>query len=209
MSAAARHFDPAWFDAAFWTTDEKGVLRDPDHPRYAVTARQVSHALAPRLGPFARLLEVGCGQGAVMLALAGRQPDWDIDGIDVSEYAVETRVHPHVIHGDVREMEVKAPYDAVLCIGVLEYLDPADVPKALLNLRDAARQYVVLGLQPTDHRHMTVEYARQSGRLTFADKAQWEAWMARARLEIIPTLTAALYDGVEGWDGIYGCGVKR
>ena len=82
-----------------------------------------------------KLLEIGCGKGG-FLELAAR--DYDVSGIDISEYAVNT-MKPTL--GDrVRRVDVKdvrfpsAHYDVVAAFNVLEHLEhPASVVVKIHN----------------------------------------------------------------------------
>lgn len=201
----AKIFDPAWFDAQFWKTANKGVDRNPDHGRYFTTAVQIYKTLGDSLADSARVLEAGCGQGAVMRHLQNLAPRWDIHGFDVSEYAVANKVHPNVQHSNILNFSTDIDAELVYCVGVLEYLEPKDVPAALASLARWSTRFVVLGLQPTDHKFMPQSYLEASGRLTFENKAWWEGQITQAGLFVHPGLTSALYEGVNQWDGMYVC----
>lgn len=67
---------------------------------------QTVHA---RLRKPLRILDVGCGTGAVTLALAADYPNAEVVGIDLSEVPMVQAPPPHVhyIRGDVRELAGK------------------------------------------------------------------------------------------------------
>lgn len=97
-----------------------------------------------------KLLEIGCGQGG-FLELAAR--DYDVSGMDISEYAVNT-IKPTL--GDrVRRVDVKdagfpsAHYDVVAAFNVLEHLEhPASVvAKIDTSLRDGG---ILIGSVPNN-----------------------------------------------------------
>jgi len=197
-----------YFNEKFWTSTEKGVHRAPGDARYAVTARQLAHAFADlrsRSGSNPWVLEVGCGQGAVMEHL-DESTNWMLDGFDLSEWAVKNPVHHAVFLGDLNNARMWwSPRELVYCIGVLEFLEPDEVLAALQRIRSWSHQYVALGLQPTDQRYMPRSYLLDSGRRTFENTRWWEDKITGAGLVIDHSMTEKLYDGVIGWDGMYVC----
>jgi SAM-dependent methyltransferase len=97
-----------------------------------------------------KLLEIGCGKGG-FLELAAR--DYDVSGIDISEYAVNT-IQPTL--GDrVRRVDVEdvgfpsAHYDVVAAFNILEHLEhPASVIAKIYNsLRDGG---ILIGSVPNN-----------------------------------------------------------
>jgi SAM-dependent methyltransferase len=97
-----------------------------------------------------KLLEIGCGKGG-FLQLAAR--DYDVSGIDISEYAVNT-IGPTL--GDrVRRVDVEdirfpsVHYDVVAAFNVLEHLEhPASVVAKIYNsLKDGG---ILIGSVPNN-----------------------------------------------------------
>lgn len=70
--------------------------------------------LAARLGESARVLDLGCGNGAKILRLAKR---FDVVGVDISEeqlqLAREAVPQATFVQGDFTKVEVEGPFDAV------------------------------------------------------------------------------------------------
>lgn len=94
--------------------------------------RVLADAVAPLLPPRARALDVGCGDGALALAVMARRPDVAVTGIDV---LVRPGTHVPVQAFDGRHIPADTgSVDAVLFVDVLHH---AADPAALL--REAAR----------------------------------------------------------------------
>lgn len=131
-----------------------GRLRDV--VRQYVLAAQLSEVLATRGLSSARVLDVGCGQGtqALLLARAGHQ----VTGLDVcadllGRFTEALAAEPAEVRARVRLLEgpgeaapqlAPGPFDAVLCHGVLMYLD--DVAPMLSALSAVAAERAVMSL---------------------------------------------------------------
>ncbi|MEM9748566.1 MAG: class I SAM-dependent methyltransferase [Actinomycetota bacterium] len=90
-----------------------------------------------------RVLDAGCGTGLVGVAIAVRNPDLDLIGIDVSPASVglarERNVYSEVSVASLDD-PLDAPdgsFDAVVCAGVLSYV--ADVETTLSEMIRVAR----------------------------------------------------------------------
>ncbi len=80
-------------------------------------------------------LDAGCAMGFLVEGL--RKHGVDAWGIDISEYAIQ-KVHPefqpYCQVSSILEPFPQAHYDLIVCIEVLEHLQPAEASKAIANL---------------------------------------------------------------------------
>jgi tRNA1Val (adenine37-N6)-methyltransferase len=94
--------------------------------RYTTDSLVLAEAVDISRGP--RVLELGCGNGAVCLALAMRQPKWQIVGIEINEALVNRALENvgenqlgdrvRIVQGDVRtigEALDEGDFDTVVC----------------------------------------------------------------------------------------------
>lgn len=119
-----REFGP-YFAALFGETDDT-----PLRERFSVYL-DVLEAHAPK----GRIVDVGCAAG--LFLLVARDRGWDVQGVEISEYAADiarTRNGLPVLTGDVTDVELEAgAYDAVAMLDMLEHApDPA---AALAHIR--------------------------------------------------------------------------
>ncbi|MGW5382256.1 class I SAM-dependent methyltransferase [Nocardia sp. NPDC003963] len=83
----------------------------------------IEHA---RIGGADRILDIGCGWGSLMRAVAARYPQADITGLTLSrdQYRhvladIPDRTEVHLRHWN--DHRPATPYDAVFCVGALEH----------------------------------------------------------------------------------------
>ena len=121
-----------WFDAAYYERfyfDKKTSVVDPGHVE-RLGAFVCSYLQYLRV-PVARVLDVGCGIGLWRDVVARHFPAASYHGVEVSEYLCG-RFGWEL--GSVVDYRAGAPFDLVICQGVLPYLSAADAKKALANL---------------------------------------------------------------------------
>jgi SAM-dependent methyltransferase len=117
----------------------KGLYRAHDWQR-------IEHALSLIPHGTHSVLDVGTGPGALLnhLTVGGQIPV--VTGIDLKEYSTFYRVAKFL---DWRRMNVcnlsfaKDEYDVVICMEVLEHLQPSDFEKAVAELRRVARRRLI------------------------------------------------------------------
>ncbi len=85
-----------------------------------------------------KVLEIGCGGGAMTRGIKFYRPDLEVYGLDFSENSLKyARKNPggvNFIQGDIFNMPFKSnSFDAVVCFDVLEHLE--NLPKALGEVR--------------------------------------------------------------------------
>jgi ubiquinone/menaquinone biosynthesis C-methylase UbiE len=119
-----------------------------EHWGFLIRARRVTELLEAHGGELREVLDVGCGTAPIARALVAMGCRYT--GIDFSREMVEEarRVACDLVADRRARMEVgnalalsfgTESYDAVLGMGLLEYLTPGDVPRALAELRRVLR----------------------------------------------------------------------
>ena len=127
QSASEQWFDEAYYQRYYF--DKKTSVVDPQHMQRLGTF-VFSYLKYLRL-PVARVLDVGCGIGLWRDLLAQHFPQASYQGVEISDYLC-TRYG--WTRGSVVDFASSEPYDLVICQGVLPYLSPTDLQRALHNL---------------------------------------------------------------------------
>ena len=126
-----------WFDEAYYQRfyfDKKTSVVDPAHLE-RLGAFVCSYLQYLRV-PVARVLDVGCGIGLWREVVARHFPLAQFHGVEYSPYLCERFGWER---GSVVDYRADAPFDLVICQGVLPYLSPADLKLALHNLGKLSR----------------------------------------------------------------------
>lgn len=128
-----------WFDEAYYQRfyfDKKTSVIDPEHARRL--GAFVCSYLAYLRVPVQRVLDVGCGIGLWREAVQRHFPGVQYQGVEFSPYLCERYGWEQ---GSVVDWQPNdgQPFDLVICQGVLPYLSPADLKKALANLGRLSR----------------------------------------------------------------------
>jgi SAM-dependent methyltransferase len=113
-------------------------------PRTAVVSRAEMRARARLIAAYAlhiglpvrRILDAGCGTGAMRITLLRRLPRSTYVGLDTSQYLCQRYGWEH---GLVQTYRAAAPFDLVVCYDVLQYLDEKEARAALSNLARLCR----------------------------------------------------------------------
>ena len=129
-SASATTFDEAYYQRYYF--DKKTSVADPAHMERLGTF--VCSYLKYLRVPVRRVLDVGCGVGLWQGIMARHFPDATYHGVEFSTYLCERFGWEHGSVVDYRPPAGTAPFDLVICQGVLPYLSPPDLQQALLNL---------------------------------------------------------------------------
>lgn len=111
---------PSWPDEVF--ADHFVAMTRPHHAKLA-KAEAEFFVQSTGIQPGARVLDVGCGDGTHALVLGQR--GFTVTGLDVSaaqlaraERAKEALGAPVAfVQGDMRDMAVEGPFEAILCVG--------------------------------------------------------------------------------------------
>ena len=127
--------DAQWFDEAYYQryyVDKKTSVIDPAHA--ARLGAFVCAYLDYVRVPVRRVLDMGCGIGLWREAVARHFPGAHYHGVEISTYLCERHGWTHGSVVDYALSVGEAPYDLVICQGVLPYLSPPDLQRALANL---------------------------------------------------------------------------
>jgi SAM-dependent methyltransferase len=81
--------------------------------------------------PVRRVLDIGCGVGQWRDIMARHFPQAKYQGVEFSEYLCERYGWER---GSVVDYQAREPFDFLICHGVLAYLSPPDLKRALRNL---------------------------------------------------------------------------
>lgn len=128
-SADAASFDEAYYQRYYY--DKKTKVSDPQHVERLGTF--VCAYLQYLRVPVKRVLDVGCGIGLWRDIIARHFPAATYHGVEFSDYLCERYGWER---GSVVDYRARKPYDFVICQGVLPYLSPADLKRAMRNLGD-------------------------------------------------------------------------
>ena len=122
----------SWFDEAYYQRfyfDKKTSVVDPGHVE-RLGAFVCSYLQYLRV-PVARVLDVGCGIGLWRDVVARHFPLATFQGVEYSEYLCGRFGWER---GSIVDYRASAPFDLVICQGVLPYLSADDAKAAMQNL---------------------------------------------------------------------------
>lgn len=130
QSASDQWFDEAYYQRYYF--DKKTSVVDPQH------AERLGNFVASYLHylrvPVQRVLDVGCGIGLWKDTVARHFPGAHYHGVEFSGYLCQRYGWEKGSVVDYRAHDPAQPFDFVVCQGVLPYLSPADLQRALDNL---------------------------------------------------------------------------
>lgn len=126
-SASAAQFDQAYYQRFYF--DKKTSVADPQHVE-RLGAFVCSYLQYLRV-PVLRVLDVGCGIGLWKDVIARHFPAASYHGVELSDYLCGRFGWER---GSVVDYHASIPFDLVICQGVLPYLSPTDLKRALHNL---------------------------------------------------------------------------
>ncbi|EER58516.1 Methyltransferase type 12 [Acidovorax delafieldii 2AN] len=134
-SASAAIFDEAYYQRYY--VDKKTSVVDPEHVE-RLGAFVCSYLQYLRV-PVRRVLDVGCGIGLWRAAVARHFPSASYHGVEFSEYLCGRFGWERGSVVDYQAHDPAEPFDLVICQGVLPYLSPPDLKRALHNLGQLSR----------------------------------------------------------------------
>ena len=127
QSASDQWFDEAYYQRYYF--DPRTRVVDPGHSQRL--AAFVASYLAYLRVPVAHVLDLGCGIGLWRDLLAQHLPGARYHGVELSEYLCQRYGWER---GSVVDWQAGEAFDLVICQGVLAYLSPPDLKRALANL---------------------------------------------------------------------------
>lgn len=132
QSAPATTFDQAYYQRFYF--DRKTRVVDPAHAERlgAFVAAYLQYLRVP----VQRVLDMGCGIGLWRDLIARHFPAASYHGVELSDYLCQRYGWER---GSVVDYGASEPFDLVICQGVLPYLSPPDLRRALANLGRLSR----------------------------------------------------------------------
>ena len=131
-SADKNVFDEAYYQRFYF--DKKTSVVDPGHVERL--GAFVCSYLAYLRVPVRRVLDAGCGIGLWREVIHRHFPQAHYQGVEYSSYLCERFGWQQ---GSVVDYRSKAPFDLVICQGVLPYLNAEDASAAMQNLGTLCR----------------------------------------------------------------------
>ena len=166
-------------------------------------ARNVA-TLLPDLGPTGvRLLDIGCGDGAVLEAIGADHPDWSFAGVEIAQGAVDIAA-ARLPGADIQRYDgTTLPFeDSAFDVGVLSHvLEHVTDPPAVL--REAARVCRVVIVEVPLEANLSTRraskraIAEQVGHIQRLSRADVKSIAATAGLKVTRDLSDPLSDEVQ------------
>ncbi len=136
-----------------------------------------------------RVIDVGCGYGAVARTLATKLPRSDILGIDIEQkniaqaQAVDNPKNLTFMEGDALKVLPDGPWDVVVLSNILEHIEARVA--FLRRLGEMAQPKKVLIRVPAFERHWHIPYRKELGLSYFSDETHFiEHTIAEFREEL-------------------------
>jgi SAM-dependent methyltransferase len=139
-----------------------------------------------RLRPGERVLDIGCGNGAVANSMA-TQAQALVVGIDLDEESVAAARrlfrHPNLtfIHGDVWQELPPGPFETVVLSGVLEHFEQRVEFLRMIQERFNPRRWLIR--VPLLDRHWRVPMRRELGMFYFSDRTHFTEYTPQSLAE--------------------------
>jgi SAM-dependent methyltransferase len=130
--SAATRFDRDYYQRYYFNPRTAVISRAEMRARARLIAAYASH-----IGlPVRRILDAGCGTGALRRTLLRHLPRSIYVGLETSEYLCQRYGWEH---GRLETYRPEAPFDLVVCYDVLQYLDDRQSGSAIANLARLCR----------------------------------------------------------------------
>ena len=162
------NFDEAYYQRFYF--DKRSAVTTP--AQAAARARLVAACVRYLDIPVRRILDAGCGIGALRRPLLKEFQSASYTGIETSEYLCKRYGWQR---GTVQDLRVRGRFDLVICYDVLQYLDDTAARRAIQNLARACRGALHFGA-------LTSEDWAENCDQSATDKTPWlrpGAWYRR------------------------------
>jgi SAM-dependent methyltransferase len=171
-----------------------------EHPKHRLT--NYHGFFIERLGETARVLDVGCGYGAVARSIARARPQGVVVGIDYDEgrlgqaKAADNPPNLRFVLGDATKSVPEGPWDAIVLSNVLEHIaDRVGLLKALKETTGARQMLIRVPLferawQMAMRRELGVNYYSDPDHKIEHRVADFEAEMKAAGMAILELKTS-------------------
>jgi len=135
----SRKFNKGFFNSGAYK-NYRGILAEWVKP----VAKRIYKLLESN--PSAKILDVGCGFGNLIAELKNNY-NFSVEGVEYSSYAIKNS-HPSVKSkirkGNILSLPFKKnSFDAVICFDVIYYFNPEETKKAIKNLVNVTRKYIL------------------------------------------------------------------
>lgn len=129
------------------------------------------------------IVELGCGTGENLAAIAQLLPWVEINGVEINESAAEKVPVGNIIRGDFLKTEFFPICNLSFTKGVMIHIPPEDLPKAYTRLYEASDRYIMIAEYHSPRPEM-VPYRGHENRMWKRDFAK-ELWEMYDDLEFI------------------------
>ena len=187
-------------DALELVINERAMaLGEGEHPKHRLT--DYHGFFAAHVNPGNRVLDIGCGYGAVARSIAQHVPGAQVTGVDIEPgnvaqaRAADNPANLNFVEGDATKAFPDGAWDVVVLSNVLEHID--DRPGFLTKIRETLQPGQLLIRVPLFERSWHLPMRREVGANIFSDpdhriehtRAEFETEVAAAGLEIVELRT--------------------
>jgi SAM-dependent methyltransferase len=137
------HFDKAYYDRFYRNPQTRAMTPASARRQAGFIAAYLRHLELP----VRRILDVGCGVGMTLRALAREYPRAEAQGVEFSAYLCERYGWQP---GSVEDFATDEAFDLVVCNDVLTYLDDPACARAITNLARLCRGALYVGILTAD-----------------------------------------------------------
>ena len=159
-----------------------------------------------RIGEGERVLDIGCGYGAVAYSVASRS-DAQVVGIDINRQNIDkaNRLYSHpqltFVHGDALKQLPEGPYDVVLMSNVLEHIEHRVA--FLKRVQESSNPKRWLIRVPLYNREWLVPMRKELGMRYFSDTTHFTEYTEGSFRREMSSVGLALNDMIIIWGEIW------